>query len=138
MSREVATDAWQLADIPDQAGRTVVVTGPSVGGLGHATALERAKESTASAAARTKRARAARAGSGAGSAQASAPGRSRSSGAKGDKTGPCAPKSARVSSGPRWRQRSAMVWKTSASGASGAPCASPTPAEVHSPPSTVS
>ena len=43
MSREVATDAWQLADIPDQAGRTVVVTGPSVGGLGHATALELAR-----------------------------------------------------------------------------------------------
>jgi NAD(P)-dependent dehydrogenase (short-subunit alcohol dehydrogenase family) len=36
-------DAWQLADIPDQAGRTVVVTGPSVGGLGHHTALELAR-----------------------------------------------------------------------------------------------
>ncbi|ANH37457.1 Sepiapterin reductase [Nocardioides dokdonensis FR1436] len=36
-------DAWQLADIPDQAGRTIVVTGPSVGGLGHVTALELAR-----------------------------------------------------------------------------------------------
>ncbi|MGV3562095.1 MAG: oxidoreductase [Nocardioides sp.] len=36
-------DAWQLADIPDQAGRTVVVTGPSLGGLGHHTALELAR-----------------------------------------------------------------------------------------------
>ena len=36
-------DAWRLADIPDQAGRTVVVTGPSVGGLGHHTALELAR-----------------------------------------------------------------------------------------------
>jgi NAD(P)-dependent dehydrogenase (short-subunit alcohol dehydrogenase family) len=38
-----ATDAWQLADIPDQAGRTVVVTGTTVGGLGHHTALELAR-----------------------------------------------------------------------------------------------
>jgi NAD(P)-dependent dehydrogenase (short-subunit alcohol dehydrogenase family) len=37
------TDAWQLADIPDQAGRTVVVTGTTVGGLGHHTALELAR-----------------------------------------------------------------------------------------------
>jgi NAD(P)-dependent dehydrogenase (short-subunit alcohol dehydrogenase family) len=37
------TDVWQLADLPDQAGRTVVVTGPSVGGLGHHTALELAR-----------------------------------------------------------------------------------------------
>ncbi len=38
-----ATDTWQLADIPDQAGRTIVVTGPTVGGLGHHTALELAR-----------------------------------------------------------------------------------------------
>ncbi len=38
-----AQAAWSLADIPDQAGRTVVVTGPSVGGLGHHTALELAR-----------------------------------------------------------------------------------------------
>jgi NAD(P)-dependent dehydrogenase (short-subunit alcohol dehydrogenase family) len=37
------SDAWQLADIPDQAGRTVVVTGTSLGGLGHHTALELAR-----------------------------------------------------------------------------------------------
>ena len=36
-------DAWQLADIPDQAGRTVVVTGTTLGGLGHHTALELAR-----------------------------------------------------------------------------------------------
>ena len=36
-------DAWQLADIPDQGGRTVVVTGTSLGGLGHHTALELAR-----------------------------------------------------------------------------------------------
>ena len=36
-------DTWRLADIPDQAGRTIVVTGPSVGGLGHVTALELAR-----------------------------------------------------------------------------------------------
>lgn len=36
-------DAWQPSDIPDQAGRTVVVTGPSIGGLGHHTALELAR-----------------------------------------------------------------------------------------------
>jgi NAD(P)-dependent dehydrogenase (short-subunit alcohol dehydrogenase family) len=36
-------DAWLLADIPDQAGRTVIVTGTSVGGLGHHTALELAR-----------------------------------------------------------------------------------------------
>jgi NAD(P)-dependent dehydrogenase (short-subunit alcohol dehydrogenase family) len=39
----VTADAWQLADIPDQAGRTIVVTGTSVGGLGHHTALELAR-----------------------------------------------------------------------------------------------
>jgi NAD(P)-dependent dehydrogenase (short-subunit alcohol dehydrogenase family) len=38
-----AVDPWSLADIPDQAGRTAVVTGPSVGGLGHHTALELAR-----------------------------------------------------------------------------------------------
>ncbi|MEV7430863.1 oxidoreductase [Nocardioides sp. NPDC092400] len=37
------TDTWTLADIPDQAGRTVLVTGTSVGGLGHHTALELAR-----------------------------------------------------------------------------------------------
>jgi NAD(P)-dependent dehydrogenase (short-subunit alcohol dehydrogenase family) len=36
-------NAWQLADVPDQAGRTVVVTGTSLGGLGHHTALELAR-----------------------------------------------------------------------------------------------
>ncbi len=36
-------DAWSLAEIPDQAGRTVVVTGPSLGGLGFHTALELAR-----------------------------------------------------------------------------------------------
>ena len=35
--------AWSLADIPDQTGRTVVVTGTTVGGLGHHTALELAR-----------------------------------------------------------------------------------------------
>ncbi len=34
---------WTLADIPDQAGRTVLVTGTTVGGLGHFTALELAR-----------------------------------------------------------------------------------------------
>jgi NAD(P)-dependent dehydrogenase (short-subunit alcohol dehydrogenase family) len=38
-----ATDTWTLADIPDQAGRTALVTGTSVGGLGHHTALELAR-----------------------------------------------------------------------------------------------
>lgn len=38
-----AVDAWQLADIPDQAGRTVVVTGTSLGGLGQHVALELAR-----------------------------------------------------------------------------------------------
>ncbi len=37
------SDTWTPADIPDQAGRTIVVTGPSVGGLGHHTALELAR-----------------------------------------------------------------------------------------------
>lgn len=34
---------WTLADLPDQTGRTVVVTGPTLGGLGHHTALELAR-----------------------------------------------------------------------------------------------
>ncbi|MBZ5735765.1 SDR family NAD(P)-dependent oxidoreductase [Nocardioides sp. TRM66260-LWL] len=38
-----ATPAWSLADIPDLTGRTVVVTGPSAGGLGWYTALELAR-----------------------------------------------------------------------------------------------
>jgi NAD(P)-dependent dehydrogenase (short-subunit alcohol dehydrogenase family) len=38
-----AVDPWQLADIPDQAGRTIVVTGPTVGGIGFHTALELAR-----------------------------------------------------------------------------------------------
>ena len=37
------TEAWSPADIPDQAGRTIVVTGTTVGGLGHHTALELAR-----------------------------------------------------------------------------------------------
>jgi len=39
----VRPDTWRLADIPDQAGRTVVVTGTTLGGLGHHTALELAR-----------------------------------------------------------------------------------------------
>ncbi|GAB3775783.1 NAD(P)-dependent dehydrogenase (short-subunit alcohol dehydrogenase family) [Nocardioides ginsengisegetis] len=35
--------AWHPVDIPDQTGRTVVVTGTTVGGLGHVTALELAR-----------------------------------------------------------------------------------------------
>jgi NAD(P)-dependent dehydrogenase (short-subunit alcohol dehydrogenase family) len=35
--------AWTLADVPDQRGRTVVVTGASPGGLGFHTALELAR-----------------------------------------------------------------------------------------------
>ncbi|WP_244963034.1 oxidoreductase [Nocardioides dongkuii] len=38
-----AADSWTLADMPDQGGRTVLVTGTSVGGLGHHTALELAR-----------------------------------------------------------------------------------------------
>ena len=37
------TDVWRLEDIPDQAGRTVLVTGTTLGGLGHHTALELAR-----------------------------------------------------------------------------------------------
>ncbi|WP_235958602.1 SDR family NAD(P)-dependent oxidoreductase [Nocardioides acrostichi] len=40
---EQPVDVWRLADIGDQAGRTVVVTGPSVGGIGYFTALELAR-----------------------------------------------------------------------------------------------
>ena len=36
-------DAWRLEDIPDQAGRTALVTGTTLGGLGHHTALELAR-----------------------------------------------------------------------------------------------
>jgi NAD(P)-dependent dehydrogenase (short-subunit alcohol dehydrogenase family) len=35
--------SWSPADIPDLSGRTVLVTGVSVGGLGHVTALELAR-----------------------------------------------------------------------------------------------
>ena len=37
------TDVWQLADIPDQAGRTALVTGVTTGGLGYHVALELAR-----------------------------------------------------------------------------------------------
>ncbi|GAA1510210.1 oxidoreductase [Nocardioides humi] len=37
------TDTWNVADLPDQTGRTIVVTGPTLGGLGHHTALELAR-----------------------------------------------------------------------------------------------
>lgn len=43
MTGDAAVDTWQLADLPDQAGRTVVVTGPTLGGIGHVTALELAR-----------------------------------------------------------------------------------------------
>ena len=39
----VATDVWRLEDMPDQAGRTIVVTGTTVGGLGFETAVELAR-----------------------------------------------------------------------------------------------
>lgn len=38
-----AEATWSVADIPDLGGRTAVVTGPSVGGLGFATAVELAR-----------------------------------------------------------------------------------------------
>jgi NAD(P)-dependent dehydrogenase (short-subunit alcohol dehydrogenase family) len=41
--KRAATDTWTLADIPDQAGRTILVTGTTLGGLGHHTALELAR-----------------------------------------------------------------------------------------------
>lgn len=34
---------WNVADLPDQTGRAIVVTGPTLGGLGHHTALELAR-----------------------------------------------------------------------------------------------
>lgn len=40
---KAAVDTWQVADIPDQAGRTIVVTGPTIGGIGFHTALELAR-----------------------------------------------------------------------------------------------
>lgn len=40
---KAAADPWSLADIPDQRGRTVVVTGTTMGGLGQFTALELAR-----------------------------------------------------------------------------------------------
>jgi len=43
MAALMKSEVWSLADIPDQTGRTVVITGPSVGGLGHYTALELAR-----------------------------------------------------------------------------------------------
>ena len=38
-----STDVWSLSDMPDQAGRTTVVTGCTTGGLGYFTALELAR-----------------------------------------------------------------------------------------------
>ena len=38
-----SSSAWTLADIPDQSGRTILVTGTTRGGLGHFTALELAR-----------------------------------------------------------------------------------------------
>ncbi|WP_341927161.1 oxidoreductase [Nocardioides psychrotolerans] len=37
------SSSWRLTDVPDQSGRTIVVTGTTVGGLGHCTALELAR-----------------------------------------------------------------------------------------------
>lgn len=37
------SEKWNVADLPDQSGRTVVLTGPTLGGLGHHTALELAR-----------------------------------------------------------------------------------------------
>ena len=37
------TDLWSLSDMPDQTGRTILVTGVTKGGLGHYTALELAR-----------------------------------------------------------------------------------------------
>ena len=42
-STTTKTDTWSLSDMPDQAGRTIVVTGCTLGGLGHYTALELAR-----------------------------------------------------------------------------------------------
>jgi NAD(P)-dependent dehydrogenase (short-subunit alcohol dehydrogenase family) len=38
-----ATATWEVEAMPDQSGRTIVVTGPTIGGLGHFTALELAR-----------------------------------------------------------------------------------------------
>ncbi|WP_310530103.1 oxidoreductase [Nocardioides sp.] len=38
-----SSPAWTLAEIPDQTGRTILVTGTTQGGLGHFTALELAR-----------------------------------------------------------------------------------------------
>ncbi|MGZ8745307.1 MAG: oxidoreductase [Nocardioides sp.] len=43
MTSTIKTDTWSLSDMPDQAGRTIVVTGCTLGGLGHYTALELAR-----------------------------------------------------------------------------------------------
>lgn len=40
---KVETDVWRPADLPDQSGRTIVVTGTTRGGIGHHTALELAR-----------------------------------------------------------------------------------------------
>ena len=37
-------DTWQVGDLPDLSGRTALVTGPTIGGLGHHTALELARK----------------------------------------------------------------------------------------------
>ncbi|KRB78598.1 short-chain dehydrogenase [Nocardioides sp. Root190] len=37
------SEKWNVADLPDQTGRTIVLTGPTLGGLGHHTALELAR-----------------------------------------------------------------------------------------------
>lgn len=37
------SEKWNVANLPDQTGRTVVLTGPTLGGLGHHTALELAR-----------------------------------------------------------------------------------------------
>jgi len=39
-----ATATWEVDVMPDQSGRTIVVTGPTIGGLGHFTALELARK----------------------------------------------------------------------------------------------
>ena len=43
LSSAIKTDPWSLSDMPDQSGRTIVVTGCTLGGLGHYTALELAR-----------------------------------------------------------------------------------------------
>ena len=44
MSAQQREAGWSVVDIPDLSGRTVVVTGPTIGGLGHHTALELARK----------------------------------------------------------------------------------------------